>query len=164
MIYLDFLFSVQLWKNNLQTVKVKLSNKRTQKLKTKEKQKFGTNLMLVETQRHTKLRRHHEFYENDVDDVMEKSELEAYIESPPEKLNSESFEILKWWSDKCTTYKVLSSMVKDILAVPVSTVASESAFSTSGRVVDDFRSNLGVKTVEAVTPHFFGYEFYNFNI
>ena len=33
---------------------------------------------------------------------------------------------------------------------PVSTVASESAFSTSGRVVDDFRSNLGVKTVEAL--------------
>ncbi|KAL4575792.1 hypothetical protein LXL04_011878 [Taraxacum kok-saghyz] len=30
------------------------------------------------------------------------------------------------------------------------TVASESAFSTSGRVVDDFRSNLGVKTVEAL--------------
>ncbi|KAL4575228.1 hypothetical protein LXL04_022070 [Taraxacum kok-saghyz] len=51
---------------------------------------------------------------------------------------------------KCTTYKVLSSMVKDILAVPVSTVASESAFSTSGRVVDDFRSSLGVKTVEAL--------------
>ncbi|KAL4590775.1 hypothetical protein LXL04_003718 [Taraxacum kok-saghyz] len=35
-------------------------------------------------------------------------------------------------------------------AVPVSTVASELAFSTSGRVVDDFRSNLGVKTVEAL--------------
>ncbi|KAL4557470.1 hypothetical protein LXL04_035648 [Taraxacum kok-saghyz] len=109
----------------------------------------GQNFVgIVKNKQMTKI--YDEFYENDVDDVMEKSELEAYIESLPEKLNSESFEILKWWSDKCTTYKVLSSMVKDILAVPVSTVASESAFSTSGRVVDDFRSNLGVKTVEAL--------------
>ena len=41
-------------------------------------------------------------------------------------------------------------MAKDILAIPVSTVASESAFSTSGRVVDEFRSSLGPKTVEAL--------------
>ena len=65
-------------------------------------------------------------------------------------MNNESFEILKWWSDKCTTYKVLSLIVKDILANPVSTVASEYAFSTSGRVVDDFRSNFGIKIVEAL--------------
>lgn len=91
-----------------------------------------------------------EFYEKDVEDAMEKSELEDYLDSPPKKLNNGSFEILKWWSDKCTTYKVLASMAKDILAIPVSTVASESAFSTSGRVVDDFRSSLGFKTVETL--------------
>ncbi|KAI3496628.1 hypothetical protein L1887_38999 [Cichorium endivia] len=91
-----------------------------------------------------------EFYENDVEDAMEKSELEEYLDSPPEKMNNDSFEILKWWSDKCTTYKVLASMAKDILAIPVSTVASESAFSTSGRVVDEFRSSLGAKTVETL--------------
>ncbi|KAL4581566.1 hypothetical protein LXL04_006089 [Taraxacum kok-saghyz] len=109
----------------------------------------GQNFVgIVKNKQMTKI--YDEFYENDVDDVMEKSELETYIESPSEKLNSESFEILKWWSDKCTTYKVLSLMVKDILAILVSTVASESVFSTSGRVVDDFRSNLGVKTVEAL--------------
>nr|KAJ0207169.1 hypothetical protein LSAT_V11C500266440 [Lactuca sativa] len=41
-------------------------------------------------------------------------------------------------------------MAKDILAILVSTVASESAFSTSGRVVDDFRSSLGFKIVETL--------------
>ncbi|CAI9279607.1 unnamed protein product [Lactuca saligna] len=91
-----------------------------------------------------------EFFENDVEDAMEKSELEEYLDAPPEKMNNETFDILKWWSDKCTTYKVLASMAKDILAIPVSTVASESTFSTSGRVVDDFRSNLLPKTVEAL--------------
>ena len=91
-----------------------------------------------------------EFYENDVGDAIEKSELDEYLEAPPEKMDVESFEILKWWSEKCTTYKVLASMAKDILAIPVSTVASESAFSTSGRVVDEFRSSLGPKTVEAL--------------
>ncbi|PKI41816.1 hypothetical protein CRG98_037780 [Punica granatum] len=41
-------------------------------------------------------------------------------------------------------------MAKDILAVPVSTVVSESAFSTSGRVLDQFRGSLNPKFVEAL--------------
>lgn len=41
-------------------------------------------------------------------------------------------------------------MARDILAIPVSTVASESAFSTGGRTIDDYRSNLLPATVEAL--------------
>ncbi|KAL0405612.1 UNVERIFIED_CONTAM: putative AC transposase [Sesamum latifolium] len=37
-----------------------------------------------------------------------------------------------------------------MLAIPVSTIASESAFSTSGRVIDVFRSSLSPKMVEAL--------------
>ena len=40
---------------------------------------------------------------------------------------------------------VVAEMARDILAVPVSTVSSESAFSTSGQVLDQFRSSLGPK-------------------
>lgn len=36
------------------------------------------------------------------------------------------------------------------LAVPISTVASESVFSTSGRVLDSFQSSLGDKTIKCL--------------
>ncbi|CAI0476083.1 unnamed protein product, partial [Linum tenue] len=38
----------------------------------------------------------------------------------------------------------------DILAVPISIVASESAFSTGGRVLDSFRTSLSPEVVEAL--------------
>uniref|UniRef100_A0A9I9E8G5 HAT C-terminal dimerisation domain-containing protein n=1 Tax=Cucumis melo TaxID=3656 RepID=A0A9I9E8G5_CUCME len=47
-------------------------------------------------------------------------------------------------------FEVLGHMARDILAIPVSTVASESAFSTEGRVVDSSRCSLAPKTVEAL--------------
>ncbi|KAL0355363.1 UNVERIFIED_CONTAM: putative AC transposase [Sesamum radiatum] len=37
-----------------------------------------------------------------------------------------------------------------LLAIPISTIASESAFSTSGRVIDAFRSSLSPKMVKAL--------------
>ena len=41
-------------------------------------------------------------------------------------------------------------MARDLLTIPISTVASESAFSTGGRVLDQFRSTLKPNTVEAI--------------
>ena len=41
-------------------------------------------------------------------------------------------------------------MARDVLAVPVTTVASEAAFSTGGRILDPFRSSLSPKMVEAL--------------
>ncbi|CAN1268245.1 Putative AC9 transposase [Linum perenne] len=61
------------------------------------------------------------------------------------------FDILGWWKTKDVKYPVLSDIAKDILAIPISTVPSESTFSTGGRVLDEFRSSLSPKIVEAVT-------------
>ena len=41
-------------------------------------------------------------------------------------------------------------MARDILTIPLSTVASESAFSVGGRVLDAFRSSLKPDIVEGV--------------
>ena len=61
----------------------------------------------------------------------------------------ENFDILAWWKVNSDKFKVLSQIARDVLAVPVSTVASESAFSTGGRILDPYRSSLRAKIVEA---------------
>ncbi|XP_045811027.1 zinc finger BED domain-containing protein RICESLEEPER 3-like isoform X1 [Trifolium pratense] len=57
-------------------------------------------------------------------------------------------DVLIWWKDNCTRYPVLARIAREVLAIPVSTVASESAFSTGGRVLDAYRSSLSAITVE----------------
>ncbi|MBA0763267.1 hypothetical protein Gotri_012745, partial [Gossypium trilobum] len=47
-------------------------------------------------------------------------------------------------------YRKLSFLACDILAIPISTVASESAFSMGKKVITSFRSSLKPKTVQAV--------------
>lgn len=41
-------------------------------------------------------------------------------------------------------------MAREVLSIPVTAVGSESAFSTSGHVLDGFRSSLTPKVVEAL--------------
>ncbi|KAL7596221.1 hypothetical protein Lser_V15G31442 [Lactuca serriola] len=61
------------------------------------------------------------------------SELDNYLK---EKLLPKDMEIdlLAWWKTNGIKYPTLQRIAKDILAIPVSTVASESAFNTSGRL------------------------------
>ncbi|KAM3198905.1 hypothetical protein P3L10_034342 [Capsicum annuum] len=41
-------------------------------------------------------------------------------------------------------------MARDVLAIPISSVASECAFSMGGRVIDPFRSSLTPKLVQSL--------------
>lgn len=77
------------------------------------------------------------------------NELDRYLK---EELfpRREALDILQWWAVQSPKYPILSCMARDVLAVPASTVASESAFSTGGRVISDYRSRLSSDTVEAL--------------
>ena len=78
-----------------------------------------------------------------------KTELDIYLSESTIEEES-SFNILRWWKLNSERFSILSTLARDVLAVPISTVASESAFSTGGRVLDRFRSSLTPKVVEAL--------------
>ncbi|KAL7082188.1 hypothetical protein ACP275_14G084000 [Erythranthe tilingii] len=78
-----------------------------------------------------------------------KKELDHYLEDAVLP-RSNDFDILSWWKNNGLKYPTLRLIARDVLAIPVSTVASESAFSTSGRLLSPHRSRLHSKTVEAL--------------
>ncbi|GJT00350.1 zinc finger BED domain-containing protein RICESLEEPER 2-like protein [Tanacetum coccineum] len=47
-------------------------------------------------------------------------------------------------------YRILCKLARDILAIPITTVASEATFSAGSRVIDQYRASLGVETVQAL--------------
>ncbi|KAL6578436.1 hypothetical protein OROMI_010764 [Orobanche minor] len=73
------------------------------------------------------------------------NEVDKYLSNEIEKRSNQSFNYLEWWRGSEARYLVLSMIMKDIFAIPSSTVASESAFSLGKRVVDPFRSSLSPK-------------------
>jgi hypothetical protein len=78
-----------------------------------------------------------------------KSELDKFLAEEPED-DGPKFDILSWWKVNSSRFPVLGYLARDVFAIPISTVASESAFSTSGRVLDDFRTSLTPFMVEAL--------------
>ena len=61
----------------------------------------------------------------------------------------DTFAILHWWKENAHSMPILSLVARDVLAAPASTVSSESAFSSGGRVINDHRHSLKEETVEA---------------
>ncbi|KAL4558417.1 hypothetical protein LXL04_036617 [Taraxacum kok-saghyz] len=80
---------------------------------------------------------------------LNKTELDKYLGEDREAMDV-NFDILKWWGINKCRYPVLSKMAQDVLAIPVSRVASELAFSTGGRVLDSFRTSVTPRMVEAL--------------
>ncbi|XP_075636651.1 zinc finger BED domain-containing protein RICESLEEPER 2-like [Castanea sativa] len=63
---------------------------------------------------------------------------------------SEDFDILAWWKSNGLKYHILQRIARDILVILITTVASESAFSTSGRLLNSHHSRLHPKTRKAM--------------
>ncbi|XP_016694363.1 zinc finger BED domain-containing protein RICESLEEPER 2-like [Gossypium hirsutum] len=92
--------------------------------------------------------------------LYKKRELEIYGEDKTSELHKylaeangefvEDFDILLWWKVNSPRFPTLSKMARDVLAIPVSTVVSESAFSIGGHVFDQYRSSLTPEIVQAL--------------
>ncbi|TYG65856.1 hypothetical protein ES288_D06G220600v1 [Gossypium darwinii] len=88
-------------------------------------------------------------YLNESSARSEKSQLDIYLEESELELNSQ-IDVLDYWSKNSVRYNELSLLARDLLAIPISTVASESAFSMGKKVITPIRSSLKPKTVQAV--------------
>jgi hypothetical protein len=87
-------------------------------------------------------------YDDSTPGGKETNELDMYIAEP--LLKQDSFDILAYWKNKTDKYPVLSQIARDLMSIQVSTVASESAFSAAGRVVDPYRNRLDPEMVQAL--------------
>ncbi|XP_023909364.1 zinc finger BED domain-containing protein RICESLEEPER 2 [Quercus suber] len=80
-----------------------------------------------------------------------RSQLDLYLEET--LLNHrfhEDLDVMGYWKSHSHCFRELSLMARDILSIPITTVASESAFSIGGRIFDKFRSSLLPQTTEAL--------------
>jgi hypothetical protein len=78
-----------------------------------------------------------------------KSELEKYLGEDTEPEDTK-FDILAWWKVNSSRFPVLAQLAHDVLAIQISNVSSESVFSTTSRILDNFRTSLTPFMVEAL--------------
>ncbi|KAI8561158.1 hypothetical protein RHMOL_Rhmol04G0315800 [Rhododendron molle] len=81
-----------------------------------------------------------------------KSELDLYLdESRLDRKQNMELDILCYWKANSARYPDLSFLTRDVvLSIPITTVASEAAFSIGGRIIGKFRSSIVPKNAEAL--------------
>ncbi|EXC08471.1 hypothetical protein L484_009614 [Morus notabilis] len=78
------------------------------------------------------------------------NELMAYLSEGLVVDNSEMFNLVQWWRARALTWPILTRLAMDIFSIPVSIVAAEQAFSTTGRILEERRNALQHDIVEAL--------------
>ncbi|KAL0286958.1 UNVERIFIED_CONTAM: putative AC transposase [Sesamum calycinum] len=85
----------------------------------------------------------------------QKSELDLCLEEncyifEKDKKDGKDFDVLEWWRVHALKYKILSIMARDLLAIPITTVASEATCSAGSRVIDKYRALLTSDMVQVL--------------
>ena len=77
-----------------------------------------------------------------------KSQLDLYLEKPKFEFGFyEELDVLHYWKSHKHQFLILSIIAYDVLAIPIITVALESAFSIGARVLNKYRSSILPKKV-----------------
>jgi hAT family C-terminal dimerisation region len=80
-----------------------------------------------------------------------KLEIEQYLSDALDEASlDDEFDMLAWWKLKAPKYHILARLTRDILVVPISTMASESTLSTSGRTLNPVKSSLNDGSIETL--------------
>ena len=75
--------------------------------------------------------------------------MEIYLADGREKRDNK-FNLLGWWKVNSIKFPIFSTLARHVLAMPISTAASESAFSTCGRVIDKYRRSPNPDTTKVL--------------
>uniref|UniRef100_A0A803LEB2 HAT C-terminal dimerisation domain-containing protein n=1 Tax=Chenopodium quinoa TaxID=63459 RepID=A0A803LEB2_CHEQI len=83
--------------------------------------------------------------------VNDKSQLDLYVEEKNVDFNSK-IDVLVWWkNNRAHRHPQLAALVRDILAIPISSVPSESAFSMGKKLINPWRASLTSMTIESLS-------------
>lgn len=77
------------------------------------------------------------------------NELDRYLQEGNIPYTGEEFDILGWWKLE-GGYPILKMIARDIFAIPIARIVSESALCTGGRVLNGHCSHLTPKMLEAL--------------
>lgn len=79
----------------------------------------------------------------------EKSQLDLYLEEPGHDLNSD-INVLEYWNNSSMRYPDLAMMARDILTMPISSIAPESSFSIGKKELNPGQFSLNPKMIQAL--------------
>ena len=82
--------------------------------------------------------------------ISSNSKLQHYLDHPILDIEDNNFNLLAWLKTQELRCPVLSAIARNILIVPVSTIASEITFSLVGHVISETRNSLNSETVKAL--------------
>nr|GMD63609.1 zinc finger BED domain-containing protein RICESLEEPER 2-like [Ipomoea batatas] len=89
-------------------------------------------------------------YESQIITNAKKSQLDLYLEEPKLQFSGyEDLDVLEYWKNNMHRYPILALMACDVLAIPITTVISESTFSIGTHVLTKYKDCFPPKKLEA---------------